>query len=78
MNKDQDNIYAIYAIYGVAGIQLAASVIAGLIFGNYLDKQLHIHPILTIIGLVLGFVGGFYNLFKIINWKQNQGTKSGC
>lgn len=59
-----------YAIYGAAGIQLALSVVAGLVFGNYLDKKLGSLPWLTIVGLMLGFLGGLVNLIRIVKWRE--------
>lgn len=74
MNDDKkekeagDSAMTAYAVYGAAGIQLAASVIAGLAFGNYLDKKLGALPWLTVAGIILGFVGGMVNLVRILGW----------
>ncbi|MFA4875732.1 MAG: AtpZ/AtpI family protein [bacterium] len=57
--------YTAYAVYGAVGFQLAISVVAGLVFGNYLDKRLGTGPWIAITGLTLGFVGGLVNLIKI-------------
>lgn len=57
-----------YAIYGAVGIQLAASVVAGLAFGNYLDKKIGTLPWLSVTGVILGFVGGILNLVRILGW----------
>ena len=65
--KDNSPLAAI-AIYSAVGIQLAVSVVAGLMFGNYLDKKLGTLPWLTVIGLALGFVGGLVNLVRILGW----------
>jgi F0F1-type ATP synthase assembly protein I len=70
--KPRDEWYVSYGIYGVVGIQLAAAVVAGLFFGNYLDKKLHTLPWLTITGLLLGSIAGFYNLFRILNWNRER------
>lgn len=70
--KDRNGWYVAYGIYGVAGVQLAAAVVAGLVFGNYIDKRVGTSPWLTIIGLVLGSAGGFYNLIRIMNWQRNK------
>lgn len=64
----QDSVFTAYAVYGAVGIQLAVSVIAGLLFGNYLDKKLGILPWLTVAGLMLGFIGGLINLVRILGW----------
>lgn len=57
-----------YAVYGAAGIQLAASVVAGLVFGNFLDKKLSTGPWLAVAGITLGFIGGIVNLVRILGW----------
>lgn len=69
MNKD-DSPWMIFGIYGAVGFQLALSVVAGALFGNYMDKKLLTSPWLTLIGLALGFGGGLYNLFRIVKWWQ--------
>ncbi len=73
--NEKNDWYASYAIYSVVGIQLAASVIAGLFFGSYIDKKIGTTPWLTIAGLILGSAGGFYNLFKIVNWHKGRTTR---
>ena len=55
-----------YAIYLAAGVQLAASTVAGLIVGYYVDKKLGTTPWLTAAGVMLGFIGGIFNLFRIV------------
>ncbi len=68
--------YLAYAVYGVAGVQVAVSVLAGLFFGNYVDKKIGTSPWLTIICLILGATGGFYNLVRIMNWHRDRGDIS--
>jgi ATP synthase protein I len=57
---------ASYAIYLAAGVQLAASTVAGLVAGYYVDKKLGTDPWLTAAGVMLGFIGGMVNLFRIV------------
>lgn len=54
-----------YAIYGAAGIQLAASVVGGMLLGHYADEKLGSGPWIAITGLALGFIGGLVNLVRI-------------
>lgn len=68
--KKGDPFLIAFGIYGAVGFQLAATVVGGLIFGNWLDKKFDTLPWLTIIGIVVGSTGGFYNLIRILNWKQ--------
>jgi len=70
-NSGSQNSFLIaFGLYGAIGFQLAAAVIAGLFIGQWIDQKLHTTPWLTILGLILGSVGGFYNLIRIINWKN--------
>ncbi len=61
-----------YGIYGVVGFQLAISVAGGVLGGQWLDKRWDTTPWLTLTGLVIGAVAGFYNLIKILNWKDRR------
>ena len=61
-----------FGVYGAVGFQLAATVIGGLFFGSWLDKKFGTDPWLTVIGLVLGSVGGFYNLIRLLTWNQSR------
>ena len=62
----QKSPFLAMAVYGAAGVQLAASVVAGLFVGDYIDKKAGTGPWLAAAGLILGFVGGMMNLFKIV------------
>ena len=59
-----------FGIYGVVGIQLALTVVAGWFIGDYFDIKWQTSPWLALIGLVFGFVGGLYNLIRILRWRQ--------
>ncbi len=61
-----------FGVYGAVGFQLALTVIGGLFLGDWSDKKLGTSPWLTILGLVLGSIGGFYNLIRILNWHQEK------
>lgn len=61
-----------FGIYGGVGFQLAAAVVAGLLLGDYCDDRLGTAPWLTMVGLLLGATGGFYNLIKILSWNQKR------
>ena len=70
--RDRDDFLIQVGVYGAVGIQLATSVIVGLFLGGWLDKRFATAPWLTVIGLTLGSIGGFYNLFRILNWYQSR------
>lgn len=46
------------------GVDLASSVIAGLLIGLVLDWWLGTRPVFIIVGTIAGFVGGFYKLWR--------------
>ncbi|MFO1463110.1 MAG: AtpZ/AtpI family protein [bacterium] len=70
--KQSDPFLLAFGIYGGVGFQLAASVVGGLLLGGYADKRWGTGPWLTMTGLILGAIGGFYNLIKILNWNQGR------
>jgi len=73
--KKGDPFLIAFGIYGGVGFQLAFSVVAGLFVGQYFDERFHSSPWLTMTGLLLGAVGGFYNLIRILNWNQQRKEK---
>ena len=70
-DKD-DNMWVQLGIYGTVGFQLAIAVVGGLWIGYLLDQKFGTLPWLSIIGLGIGAVGGFYNLFRILNGYQSK------
>jgi ATP synthase protein I len=48
------------------GLALVVATVLGLAGGYYLDRWLGTSPWLTLIGLVLGIVAGFVNLFRSV------------
>jgi ATP synthase protein I len=70
--KGGDPFLVAFGIYGGVGLQLAAAVVGGLLLGHYLDGRFQTHPWLAMTGLLLGSVGGFYNLIKILIWNQQR------
>ncbi len=40
--------------YATVGLEIAASVLIGLFFGQWLDKKLGTHGVLTLVGLAYG------------------------
>lgn len=68
----KDPFLVAFGIYGAIGFQLAATVVGGLFLGSWLDKKWGTSPWLTLIGLTAGSIGGFYNLIRLLTWKQGR------
>ncbi len=49
---------------GSEAMDFISSVVAGLVLGLALDWWLDTRPVIVIIGIVLGFVAGFYKLWN--------------
>ena len=71
-DRFNDSAIAAFGVYGAAGVQLAASVVAGAFAGDFLDGKLGTSPWLTVAGIALGFTGGLMNLLKILGWFQRR------
>lgn len=71
-SDDKDSFVAAFGIYGAVGFQLAFAVIAGIYLGYLVDNYLGTSPWLTLVGMIVGVTGGFYNLIRIVNWNQKR------
>ncbi|OGQ05727.1 MAG: hypothetical protein A2W61_06450 [Deltaproteobacteria bacterium RIFCSPLOWO2_01_44_7] len=72
-NDDQKNpFWLTFGLYGAVGIQLSLTVVAGWFMGDYLDRRWGTSPWLALLGLVLGFTGGLWNLIRILNWRTKR------
>ncbi len=70
--SDRDSFLIAFGTYGAVGFQLVASILIGVFLGQWLDKRWHTAPWLMMTGLFLGVSAGFYNLFRIVNWKNKK------
>ena len=72
--------YAQAGPYLTAGTQFAASIIMCLLGGWWIDGKLDTTPLFLILGIFLGAVAGFYNLYKTLvdgeekRKKEEEGT----
>lgn len=51
--------------YGSVGVELVVAVLIGTFIGYRLDLYFHTNPWLMVIGLFLGALAGFYNLYRV-------------
>jgi len=70
--RQGDPFLIAWGVYGAIGFQLAATVVGGLLLGQWLDKKWDISPWMTLAGMLVGMVGGFYNLIRIATWNQTR------
>ncbi|MBI2067521.1 MAG: AtpZ/AtpI family protein [Deltaproteobacteria bacterium] len=70
--KKGDSFLIAWGIYGAIGFQLAATVVGGLLLGGWLDKRWGMTPWLTLVGLLIGSTGGFYNLIRMTRWNERR------
>lgn len=52
------------------GFYLATPLLLGVFLGLFLDRSFHTKPFFTIALIVLGAVGSFYNLYKLVKEKE--------
>lgn len=74
--EKKDPFLVAFGIYGAVGFQLATAVVGGLLLGGWLDKRWGTSPWLTLGGLLIGAIGGFYNLIRLLNWKEARTNKN--
>jgi F0F1-type ATP synthase assembly protein I len=70
--SDRDSFIMAFGVYGAVGFQLVASLLAGVFLGQWLDKKWGTDPWMMFVGLILGTGGGFYNLFRLVSWKNKK------
>ncbi|MFQ5787813.1 MAG: AtpZ/AtpI family protein [Thermodesulfobacteriota bacterium] len=67
--KEQKNL--VWITYFAIGVELAFSVIAGIILGHYVDKWIGTKtPWFTILGIILGMIAGFSLLIRMTKRKK--------
>ena len=68
--KSDNDLLVTLGIYGAIGFQLAISVVLGVLAGRWLDARWDTTPWLTIVGMLLGSGAGFWNLIRLLKWKD--------
>ena len=58
------------ARYAAAAVEFASMPVAGALLGHYLDLYFKTDPILTLIMLLLGVLGGFIHLVRTLSEMQ--------
>lgn len=58
---------AYLALFSEIGITLLVTTLIGVLAGYWLDRQLATLPIFLVVGMLLGFGGGGYAVYRLIN-----------
>lgn len=66
MNNEEKGIFRAMAEFGAMGLDMALSVIGGMLVGYYLDKYFGLYPWLTLIFFCMGFMVGIKSLLMLI------------
>ena len=72
----EPNAWKALAELSSVGMALVLATVIGLAGGYYLDRWLGTTPWLTMIGLGLGIVAGFVNLFRSVNASNRESDDS--
>lgn len=66
LSKKVNNPWKAIGLVSMIGADLAICIIAGVLFGQYLDGWLHTAPWLMIVGLFLGLGVGIVSVYQMI------------
>jgi ATP synthase protein I len=61
-----------FARLASVGIELALSIVLGMLGGRWLDSKLSTEPWLGLLGLLLGAIAGFRSLFMTVRATQQK------
>jgi ATP synthase protein I len=70
------DVYREYAPFLTLGIQLAAAVVVFLVAGIWVDGKAGTSPLFTLLGLLLGSVGGFIKFFRTVSQLEKKDRSS--
>jgi len=66
LSTEDGNQKRMLAVYLTIPFVLAIPPVLGWFIGDWLDGKLNIRPVLTYVLILLGFIAGFKELFRII------------
>lgn len=64
-NKRQGSAFRGVGVAAALSVQLIAAIMVGFLLGHWLDGMFHTSPWLTVIGVFVGIVAGFWGLFQL-------------
>jgi ATP synthase protein I len=66
VTDSDDKKRVIVGPYMDLGLQLAVAVLLGTALGYWIDSKLHSSPLFILIGVLLGAVAGFTNIYRTV------------
>ena len=57
------------------GVELAVTIMVGALLGYGLDRWLTTRPWLMLVGMLLGTIAGFRNLYRVLNRQEENSKK---
>ncbi len=66
MQNDKKDLKGLSFAYRISS-ELVAGVIVGVLLGLFLDKILNTKPLMLIVLIILGFLAGLYNIYRLIS-----------
>jgi F0F1-type ATP synthase assembly protein I len=72
----QSEIYSKVAFYSGLGFILPGAIVAGAALGYFLDGKLGSRPLLAVVLGLLGAVGGFIEIFRLLTREEQQGNQN--
>lgn len=73
--KPKNSFGYTYGLYGGVGIQLVAAIGGGVWIGHFVDKKFGTTPWFLLLGILLGTMGGFYNLYVLLKREKGRNEK---
>lgn len=71
-----NKFYKEFGLFLTLGIQLAAAVIVFYFIGSWIDKRFSTEPAFTLIGIMLGTVGGLVKFFITVSKLSSKNESS--
>lgn len=67
---DKRELWRAIGAFGNIGFTLAGSVVVGLLFGRWADRQIDSFPWASLGGIILGVAAGFWGIYKQVTGKN--------
>jgi F0F1-type ATP synthase assembly protein I len=55
-------------VYSHIAYTFPSIVLGAALIGYFLDKKFETYPTITVIGFFIGIIGGFLNVFRLLNY----------